>query len=76
MLRMIQRREDFGFTLKAGQPFRVSRDRFGQDLERDVAIQLRVACAIHLAHPTGPERREDLIRDRGACRKSGAKDLP
>ena len=29
---------------------------FGQDLERDVAIQLRIARAIHLAHAAGAER--------------------
>ena len=29
----------------------------GQDLERDVALQLRVARAIDLAHAAGAERR-------------------
>ena len=33
-----------------------------QQLERDVAPELRVARTIDLAHPTGPERGDDLIR--------------
>ena len=34
----------------------------GQDLERDVAIQLRVARAIDLAHAAGAEGGEDFVR--------------
>ena len=33
----------------------------GQDLDRDVAIQLRVARAIDLAHSACAQRREDLV---------------
>jgi hypothetical protein len=29
----------------------IGRERFGQNLQRDLAIQLCVACPIHLSHP-------------------------
>ena len=33
-----------------------------EDLDRDVAIQLRIARAVDLAHAAAPEERRDLIR--------------
>ena len=60
-VRMIQRRERLRFALEAGQAIGISRERVGQDLDRDVAIQLRVARAIHLAHAAGADRRGDLV---------------
>jgi len=36
------------------------RERGRQDLERDLALELGIACAIHLAHPAGAERADDL----------------
>ena len=50
MLGMVQRDEDFGFPLEAGQPIGVRRERLGQDLERHVPVELRVARAVDLAH--------------------------
>ena len=52
---------DLRFALEAREPIGVGRERVGQDLDRDVAIQLRVARAIDLAHPAGAERRQDLV---------------
>jgi hypothetical protein len=49
-VRVIQRREGLGFTLEARKPISVVRERLGQDLDRDVAIQLRVAGPEDLAH--------------------------
>src|SRR4029077_10408731 len=37
-------------------------ERVGDDLQRDVATELRVARAIDLAHAAGAEGREDLVR--------------
>ena len=39
-----------------------------QDLDRDVAVELLVPRPVHLAHPTGTQRREDLV---GAETSSG-----
>ena len=61
MLRMIERREDLRFALKRASRSGSAGRRLGQNLERDVAIQLRVARAIDLAHPAGAEQRDDLV---------------
>jgi hypothetical protein len=39
-VRMVERGEHFGFPLKTGQPFRIAGDVAGEDLERDLALQL------------------------------------
>ena len=50
---MIEGRCRACFALEA-LPRRVGREGLWQHLDRDVAIQPRVARAIHLAHPAGP----------------------
>ena len=52
----------FGLALKPREPLGVGGERLGQDLDRDVAIQLRVACAVDLAHAARAERGQDLVR--------------
>ncbi len=42
---MIQGRECPRFALEAGEPLRVLRQLFGQDLDRDIASQIRVGGA-------------------------------
>ena len=59
--RMIQRREHARFALEPRQPVRIVNDRIGQDLDRDVAVEARVARAIDLAHATGAESADDLV---------------
>ena len=56
-VRMVERREDLRFALEAREPIGIVANDVGQDLDRDVAFQLRVARAIHLAHAAGAERR-------------------
>jgi hypothetical protein len=54
-VRMIQRRDDFRFALEPRHSFRVSHERFGQDLDSDVAIEPRIARPIHFAHSARPD---------------------
>jgi hypothetical protein len=61
-VRMIQLGERSGLALEAGEPLRVLRQRCWQHLERDVAIQLGVAGAIHLAHSARANLRGDFVR--------------
>jgi hypothetical protein len=57
-------------ALEAGQSIRIIRKRFGQYLQRDVALQLRIVRAIYLTHSTRAEQGNDLIHaDAGARRK-------
>jgi hypothetical protein len=58
---MVECRQEFGFALEPGEPVRILREHLQQDLDRDVAIQLRVVRAIHLAHPARADLRGDFI---------------
>jgi hypothetical protein len=60
--RMIERGEDSGFAIEAGQTIGVSGERLWQDLEGDVAVQPRVAGAIDLTHATGADRLDYFVR--------------
>jgi hypothetical protein len=59
---MIERRQDLRFALEAGEPVEVERKELRQDLQRDITIELRVACAIHLAHAACAERTTYFVR--------------
>ena len=73
---MIERGERLRFTLEARQAIRIVRKRFGQDLDRDVAIQFRIAGAVHLAHAAFADRRGHFVNaESGARRESqGSRD--
>jgi hypothetical protein len=61
-VRVIERGEQAGFTLKAASPFGVQSQQLGHDLERHVSAQCRVRRAIHLPHPAGTEQTMHDIR--------------
>ncbi len=54
-VRMIERREHLRFAAEPRQAIRIDREDLRQHLQRDVATELRIACAIDLAHPAGAE---------------------
>ena len=60
-VRMVQRGEDLRFTTEAHQAIGIIRDRGQEDFNRDVAIQLRVARLVDLAHPACTEGGEDFV---------------
>ena len=47
--------ERLRFAREPREPFGIAGERVGQDLDRDVAIELRIARAIHLAHAAGAD---------------------
>ena len=66
-VRMVQRGQHLRLALETGEAIGIEREGVRHDLQRDLAIQLRVARAIHLAHAAGAEGGEDFIRaDSGA----------
>ena len=76
-VRMIERREHLRLALEPRDAIGIGREDIGKNLDRDVAVQPRIARAIHLAHATGPDGGEDFIwpetnagRERH-CLKSG-----
>ena len=60
---VIERGDGARLLLEAAQPVRIGREPRGQDLDRDVAPEPRVAGAVHLAHPARADRGDDLGRD-------------
>ena len=61
-VRVIQRGKDFGFPSKPGQAIGVRSDVCREDLDRDVALQICIIGAIHLAHSTRADSCGDLVR--------------
>ncbi len=65
---MIERRENLRFALKAGHTFGVIGERGRQDFQRELAAEIRIGGAIHLAHPSHAQRGDDFIRpDFASC---------
>ena len=60
-VRVIQRREDFRFALEPREPIGIGGERWRQDLDRDLALQLRVGRPIHLPHPAFADLRGDFV---------------
>src|SRR5262245_35191798 len=68
-VRVIQRRERLGFAGEAREPCGIAREQLREHLDRDLAIERRVARAIDLTQSPGAERRADDVRaDRRAGR--------
>ena len=61
-VRMIQRGEHLRLAPEAGDSLWIGREGLGQDLDRDLATELGVAGAIHLAHAASADGGEDLVR--------------
>jgi hypothetical protein len=59
---MIELRDDARFPLEALTTAWVGRDMRAQDLDRDNAIESRVARLVDLAHTTGAEVHDDFVR--------------
>ena len=73
---MRQRRHRLRLALEPRERGRILRQPFGQDLDRDVAIQLRVAGAVDLAHAARAERGNDFVRtELGTGRERHARRL-
>ena len=58
---MVQRRGGAGFLLESMEAVGVGGERDGQDLDRHVTTQPRIARAIDLAHAAGADDRDDFI---------------
>jgi hypothetical protein len=72
-VRVVERRDGLRFAAEACQPVGIAGEQVGEDLDRDVAVQLRVAGAIHLAHSARAEQGHNFVR---AEPLSSASDMP
>jgi hypothetical protein len=68
---VIERRERLGFAFEPGEALGVVRERFGQDLERRVTRELRIARAIDFAHPAFADFGEDFVHADPSMRRQG-----
>jgi hypothetical protein len=75
---MIQRREQLRFTFEPSEALRIPGDEFRQNLDCNVAIQVRIAGAIHFAHTARAEGGEDFVRPEAStglqCHDCGCRD--
>ena len=53
---------DFGFALEAREAVRIKRHGRGQHLDGDLALEIRVGGAIHLAHAARAKGGKDHVR--------------
>ena len=58
---MIQRRENFRFSLEPSQALFVPRELFRKNFDRHVSSQLRIACTVDFSHSAPADRLEDLV---------------
>jgi hypothetical protein len=59
---MIQSGDRACLLLKSAQAIRISRERFGQHLQRNIAQQTGVARPVHFAHTTSADERDNFVR--------------
>jgi hypothetical protein len=59
---VVERRQHLRLAREACDALGIEGNWVGDDLQRDVAIQLGIARAIHLAHAAGAEGGDNLIR--------------
>ncbi len=68
---MAERGEHLRFSPKSRQPVGIGSERVGQDLQRDVAIELGVASAIHLPHAASAHGIYDFVGTEAGTRGQG-----
>ena len=65
---MIERGQNLGFALEPREPLGIVREQIGQHLQRDVAAELRIPRAKHLAHPACADRADDFVQSKFGAR--------
>ena len=58
---VIERRQGLRFAIESRQALGISGQRLGQDLDRDLPIEPRIAGPIHLAHATDAKLSRDFV---------------
>ena len=60
-VRVVQRCQHVRFALESRQPVGIVHERIGQNLQRDITVQLDVAGSMDFAHSTDADARGDFI---------------
>ena len=65
--RMVKAGQHLRLSLEPGQPIRISREGFRQDLQRHLTVQLRISGLIHPSHaPLADEGGDIVVAESGA----------
>ena len=70
-VRVIERRDCPRLALEAGAELLVHGESPGENLDRHIAAEARVAASIHFAHPASTEGRNDFVRADAAAGQEG-----
>ena len=70
-VRMAQARNGLGFAVETLARLRIARKMRGQNLDGDDAVKPRIARPVDLAHASGADRRDDLVRAEPGCGREG-----
>ena len=68
---MVQRGQGLGLALEAGEAIGIVREGLGQDLDRDVAVQFRIARAKYLPHPAFADLGRDFVNAEAGAGSQG-----
>ncbi len=68
---VIQGRDHFRFALEPREACRIGSKRLRQDLDRDLALEPRIAGPIHLPHAAGADLRGNFIRTKPGASGQG-----
>ena len=75
-VRVLELGEELRLALEAGEAVGVGGERLGEDLDRDLALQLRVGRAVDDPHPALAERAGDLVAAEAGSRAQAHRALP
>jgi hypothetical protein len=68
---MVQRRDRPRFMFESAQAIRIMGHGRGENFDRDIAIETRIAGAVDFAHPAPAEQDYDLIRSESRAGRKG-----
>ena len=72
---VVQRSEHLRFALKSREALWIVGEEIRKNFDRDVAIERRVARAIHLSHTAGAERGENVVRAEASAGLKGQRSI-
>ena len=68
-VRVVERRDGERLARESLAAIGIGGGDVGQDLQRDIALEPRIARAVHLAHPARAERAQRFRTRRDGCRR-------
>ena len=67
--RVIQCGQELRFSLEPREAFGILHEALGQNLDRDLSAELRIARAVDFSHAAGAKRGDDLVNAQAGSRR-------